>query len=64
MRGQGAIFDRSKEYLGSSDAGIVMLRRIFLRELEAIRAGPPPKDWTRLAEPAHMPIQVAEPAAE
>jgi 5,5'-dehydrodivanillate O-demethylase oxygenase subunit len=64
VRGQGAIFDRSKEYLGASDAGIVMLRRIFLRELAAIRAGRPTKDWAKLAEAAHLPIQIAEPAAE
>ena len=39
LRGQGVIVDRSQERLGQSDAGIALLRRIFLRELEAIRNG-------------------------
>ncbi len=64
VRGQGAIFDRRHEWLGDSDAGIVLLRRVFFREMEAIRAGRGAKRWARLAEAAHMPIQVAEPAAE
>ncbi|HXP93368.1 MAG TPA: Rieske 2Fe-2S domain-containing protein, partial [Candidatus Binatia bacterium] len=50
LRGQGVIVDRSKERLGQSDAGIALLRRIFLRELEAIRAGRPTKQWARLTE--------------
>jgi 5,5'-dehydrodivanillate O-demethylase oxygenase subunit len=61
LRGQGRIVDRSQERLGQSDAGVALLRRIFLRELEAIREGRPIKAWTRLDEPAHLPIQVPEP---
>ena len=57
--GQGAIADRAHEYLGKSDAGIVFLRRIFLRELEAIRNGRPTKEWRPLAAPASLPIQAA-----
>lgn len=57
--GQGRIADRAKEWLGESDAGIVFLRRIFLRELEAIRTGRPAKEWRRLAQPAELPVQVA-----
>ena len=37
MRGQGSIADRAHERLGKSDAGIVLLRRIFWREIEAMR---------------------------
>ena len=57
--GQGAIADRATEYLGKSDAGIVFLRRLFMRELDAIRAGRPTKTWQRLAQAAELPIQVA-----
>jgi len=57
--GQGAIADRENEFLGRSDAGIVFLRRIFLRELEAIRAGAPTKQWQKLDHPAELPVQVA-----
>jgi 5,5'-dehydrodivanillate O-demethylase oxygenase subunit len=62
LRGQGVVVDRSKERLGQSDAGIALLRKIFLRELEAIREGRPAKQWTRLAEAVELPIQVPETA--
>ena len=64
VRGQGVIFDRSQEWLGQTDAGIVLLRRLFLRELAAIRGGGAAKRWSKLAESAHMPIQIPESAAE
>ncbi len=54
VRGQGVIHDRSKERLGASDAGIALLRRILFRELDAIRAGAPPKRWTKIEAPAVM----------
>jgi 5,5'-dehydrodivanillate O-demethylase len=63
LRGQGRIVDRSQERLGASDAGIALLRRIFLRELDAIAEGRPTKRWARLAEAAHMPIQMPETAS-
>jgi 5,5'-dehydrodivanillate O-demethylase len=43
--GQGIIADRENEYLGRSDVGIVLLRRIWLRELDALAAGKPTKAW-------------------
>lgn len=46
--GQGAIADRVHERLGASDLGIVTLRRILARELEAIRTGAPTKEWCRI----------------
>jgi 5,5'-dehydrodivanillate O-demethylase len=58
LRGQGVIVDRSQERLGQSDAGIAILRRIFLRELEAIGANRPAKVWVRLHEPVDLPIQI------
>jgi len=63
LRGQGRVVDRSMELLGGSDAGVALLRRIFLRELAAIRDGRPTKRWTRLAEPAELPIQIPETVA-
>lgn len=62
LRGQGVIVDRSQERLGQSDAGVALLRRIFLRELEAIREGRPIKQWSRLDESVDLPIQNPEPA--
>ena len=41
--GQGRIADRTREYLSESDRGIVMIRRRFLRDLEAIARGEDPK---------------------
>jgi 5,5'-dehydrodivanillate O-demethylase len=55
--GQGPIVDRTLENLGTSDAGIVLLRRILWRELLAIREGRPAKTWKKLAEAAHLPKQ-------
>ncbi len=55
VRGQGEICDRSRENLSASDAGVAFLRRVFLRELEAIRRGRPGKAWSRLREAVHLP---------
>jgi 5,5'-dehydrodivanillate O-demethylase len=63
VRGQGEIVDRTHENLSSSDLGVVFLRRIFLRELEAIQRGEPTKRWARLSEALHLsspPAQAAE----
>ena len=43
--GQGIIADRENEYLGRSDVGIILLRKIWLRELDALDAGKPTKAW-------------------
>ena len=39
--GQGKIEDRSRERLGRSDAAVVMLRRVWRRELGLLAAGRP-----------------------
>jgi 5,5'-dehydrodivanillate O-demethylase oxygenase subunit len=39
--GQGKIEDRSREQLGRSDAAVVMLRRMWRRELELLASGQP-----------------------
>ncbi len=44
--GQGAIPDRSNEHLGRSDAGVILLRKVWERELRALTEGGPLKQWT------------------
>ena len=41
LLGQGVLPDRSQNRLGSSDAAIILLRRLYARELAAIEAGHP-----------------------
>ena len=43
--GQGRIEDRKREFLGRSDAAIVLWRRILAREFAAIAEGRPSKRW-------------------
>jgi 5,5'-dehydrodivanillate O-demethylase len=45
QNGQGAITDRSIENLGRSDAGIIMLRQLWMRELRRLAEGRPVKQW-------------------
>ena len=44
--GQGRIADRENEFLGRSDAGLLVWRRILQRELRIIAAGGTPKRWS------------------
>jgi 5,5'-dehydrodivanillate O-demethylase oxygenase subunit len=62
VRGQGEIVDRTQENLSSSDLGVVFLRRVFLRELEAIQNGQPTKQWARPSESLHLPSPPAQAA--
>jgi 5,5'-dehydrodivanillate O-demethylase len=57
--GQGPMVDRTLERLGRSDAGVLFLRGLLLRELAALRDGRPPKQWTR-SESVELPIQTGE----
>ena len=41
--GQGTVADRTQEHLGTSDRGILLLRKRFLSDLEAIAKGEDPK---------------------
>ena len=43
--GQGAIADRVNERLGRTDVGIVLMRRLWSRELAALADGEPLKEW-------------------
>jgi len=45
--GQGAIADRTKEHLRSSDIGITLMRNRFFEEIDAIKAGRDPKGVVR-----------------
>jgi 5,5'-dehydrodivanillate O-demethylase len=45
--GQGAIADRTKEMLGTSDRGIILMRKQFLNDLAAIERGEDPKGVIR-----------------
>ncbi len=40
--GQGIIPDRSKNRLGGSDAAIILLRKLYAREMSRIERGEPP----------------------
>lgn len=46
QEGQGAIPDRENEHLGRSDASVILLRRIWARELRNLAQGKPIKRWT------------------
>ena len=45
--GQGIIADREHERLGRSDATLILLRRLWTRELRALAEGQPLKAWSR-----------------
>jgi 5,5'-dehydrodivanillate O-demethylase len=45
--GQGVIADRDREHLGASDAGVVMLRRLYKQELRKLEAGEPLTPYRR-----------------
>jgi 5,5'-dehydrodivanillate O-demethylase len=45
LRGQGILPDRSKNRLGSSDAAIALLRKIYAREMAALSEGRPQTEF-------------------
>ena len=45
QEGQGAIPERDTERLGRSDTAIILMRKIWLRELRALSEGRPLKNW-------------------
>lgn len=63
LRGQGVIADRLNENLSSSDAGIVLLRRLLMREAACIEEGRPTKAWSHLHDIEDLPIPTASAAA-
>jgi 5,5'-dehydrodivanillate O-demethylase len=50
LSGQGRIVDRSRERLGQSDKGIILMRKLWEREMRAISEGGEVKDWRRPPE--------------
>jgi 5,5'-dehydrodivanillate O-demethylase len=59
--GQGIIADRTREHLGTSDLGIIQIRKRFLSDLEVVARGEDPKAVIR--DPAvnrQVPLPVAE----
>ena len=53
--GQGRMADRRHEHLGRSDLGIILLRKIFEREVRAFAEGRELKKWSR---PAALPVEL------
>ncbi len=47
--GQGVIADRTRERLGRSDVQLILLRKIWRRELRALAEGRPLKQWRHTA---------------
>ena len=65
--GQGQVADRTKEHLGVSDRGIVMMRRRFLSDMEVIAKGGDPKAIIRdpkVNECVRLPIAAREELVE
>lgn len=50
LAGQGRVVEREKERLGQSDAGIILLRKLWERELKALAEGKTMKAWRRPKE--------------
>ncbi len=45
QRGQGVIYQRRAERLGRSDAGVILIRKLYERELRKLHQGEPLKRW-------------------
>lgn len=56
MVGQGAIPDRDGDHLGRNDGHVILLRKIWRRELAALRDGLPLKEWLAPARLADMSL--------
>jgi 5,5'-dehydrodivanillate O-demethylase len=52
---QGAIYDRSKEHLGAADEGVILLRKLIIESIDAVRAGQDPF-WILRGAPDNQPI--------
>lgn len=57
---QGPITDRTREHLTTSDRGVVMLREMFKRELENLKAGRDPMNVIRDPDHAIIDTKFAE----
>jgi len=64
--GQGSVADRSRERLGRVDTGVLLLRKLWLRELKALAEDEPVKQWQSVsgrADSAATPAARASAAA-
>jgi 5,5'-dehydrodivanillate O-demethylase len=52
QKGQGRIYNRTTERLGRSDAAIILLRKLYARELRAFDMGQPLTPWRPLTPAA------------
>jgi 5,5'-dehydrodivanillate O-demethylase len=64
LAGQGRIVDRGNDRLGQSDKGVILLRRIFERELHALAQGTAVKAWRRPEEKLDLAITNVRDLAE
>jgi hypothetical protein len=48
--GQGAIADRENDHLGKSDVGVILIRKLWREELQALADGKPLRQWRRPPE--------------
>ena len=54
--GQGTIADRVHERLGRTDVGVILMRKLWTRELRALAEGKPLKTWRYAGELPEMGI--------
>ncbi len=64
LAGQGRIVDRSRDWLGQSDKGVILLRKLWERELKKIGEGKPLKNWHRPKEKLHLLVDRPKVLAE
>jgi 5,5'-dehydrodivanillate O-demethylase len=64
LAGQGRIVDRSRDWLGQSDKGIILLRKLWERELKRIAEGKPIKHWHRPKQKLHLLVDRPKELAE
>jgi 5,5'-dehydrodivanillate O-demethylase oxygenase subunit len=57
--GQGPIADRDNEHLGRMDAGVILLRKIWRRELQAFADGKPLTAWVTPSGLIDMNVEAA-----
>jgi 5,5'-dehydrodivanillate O-demethylase len=63
VAGQGVALDRAHERIGQSDAAILLLRRLYRAEMDALARGVPGKAWQPKTGFSHLPLPPGVPAA-
>jgi 5,5'-dehydrodivanillate O-demethylase len=57
QRGQGVIYQRQAERLGRSDTGVILIRKLYERELRKLHAGEPLKRWATVTPAATVGLE-------